>query len=72
MYIFQIIARNEIGDSAPFQLSQKCETGQKAPDRNPTGKNKALINDNYLSSHQIAIMPISNKEFESKALSQIT
>ena len=36
-YVFQIIARNEIGDSPPFQIAENCKTLQKPPDRNPTG-----------------------------------
>ncbi|KAI1726468.1 fibronectin type III domain-containing protein [Ditylenchus destructor] len=36
-YVFQIIARNNIGDSAPQDVKGTCNTDQKAPTRNPSG-----------------------------------
>lgn len=36
-YTFQVIARNGIGDSAPYQIDGTCQTSQKPPSRNPSG-----------------------------------
>jgi neuronal cell adhesion molecule len=32
-----VIARNTIGDSAPYQIDGACQTSQKPPSRNPSG-----------------------------------
>uniref|UniRef100_A0A914UUK7 Fibronectin type-III domain-containing protein n=1 Tax=Plectus sambesii TaxID=2011161 RepID=A0A914UUK7_9BILA len=36
-YKFRVIARNDVGDSAPAEVNGECETPAKVPDRNPTG-----------------------------------
>ncbi|CAK5030514.1 unnamed protein product [Meloidogyne enterolobii] len=36
-YTFQVIARNAIGDSAPYIIDGMCQTSQKPPTRNPSG-----------------------------------
>ncbi|KAH7725433.1 fibronectin type III domain protein [Aphelenchoides avenae] len=35
-YVFQVIARNSVGDSAPQKVKGTCETSAKAPSTNPT------------------------------------
>ncbi|CAI4221844.1 unnamed protein product [Auanema sp. JU1783] len=34
-YIFRVIARNAVGDSAPTKASGRCDTDPRQPDRNP-------------------------------------
>uniref|UniRef100_A0AC35U4D0 Neuroglian n=1 Tax=Rhabditophanes sp. KR3021 TaxID=114890 RepID=A0AC35U4D0_9BILA len=36
-YVFRVIARNTVGDSAPTSVKGSCETSSKPPSRNPTG-----------------------------------
>lgn len=35
--MFQVIARNAVGDSAPQRVKGNCETSAKAPSTNPSG-----------------------------------
>ncbi|KAI6181170.1 Neuroglian [Aphelenchoides besseyi] len=50
-YVFQVIARNSVGDSSPYKVKGTCETAEKQPNRNP-----AAVQINSTSPSQLTIV----------------
>jgi hypothetical protein len=48
-YVFQVIARNSVGDSAPFKVKGQCNTAERQPSRNPSNVHTNSSSPNHLT-----------------------